>query len=431
MSEKIINAYKKKCSWIDMLQSESESISVSFKNSRLHSVRSRQTGGCGIRVNINGKTGFSFTNDPSRLNETAETASALATFSDPETFIIPSDSKTFFEPFAGGISGSEENEYIKIANESVLTIASRFPKAMTDIGISKSSGKVRIINSSGLDVSYRSSAFSASVSTTIIQDDGSRLDVWEGLSSLSEISIESATEKVIQKISSALTEGKTSSGRMPVIFTPKAFSNIIGILTSGLNARPVWKGISPFAKSIGEKKFSSIFTLTDDPHIFDSPYSFPFDDEGVQGIKRTLVENGIVKDFVSDLKHAEKLGLRPGNASRGYSSLPSPSFSNLIVSNGSTPFSKIISETKLGIIADQFLGLGQSNTLNGNFSANLDLGYLVENGEIRGRVKDCMISGNLFDILAEEIILSLETEKYGSAVLPYIFFPEINFTSKK
>ena len=134
--------------------------------------------------------------------------------------------------------------------------------------------------------------------------------------------------------------------------------------------------------------------------------------------------------FITDLKYGERLGVgSTGNASRGYSSIPSPSFNGIVVEPGDEPFESLIKGIKRGIIAEQFIGLGQSNTLLGDFSANLDLAYLVEDGEIKGRVKDCMISGNIIDLLKGEFYLSSDRERKGSSLLPYAMFPEINIVA--
>ena len=47
----------------------------------------------------------------------------------------------------------------------------------------------------------------------------------------------------------------------------------------------------------------------------------------------------------------------------------------------------------------EYLGLGQGNPINGEFSVNLFLGYKIENGKLVGRVKDVMLAGNAFDAL--------------------------------
>ncbi len=61
----------------------------------------------------------------------------------------------------------------------------------------------------------------------------------------------------------------------------------------------------------------------------------------------------------------------------------------------------MISSMKEGLIVEELLGAGQGNELGGDFRANVSLGFKVENGEIVGRVKDTMISGNVYKVLSQ------------------------------
>ena len=58
----------------------------------------------------------------------------------------------------------------------------------------------------------------------------------------------------------------------------------------------------------------------------------------------------------------------------------------------------------------EFLGLGQGNPINGEFSVNVFLGYKIENGQLMGRVKDVMLAGNAFDALKNITAISKERE---------------------
>lgn len=258
-------------------------------------------------------------------------------------------------------------------------------------------------------------------------EDGSRVDVWDGFSSQAPTSIRHLPNAIISRLGNALTVRKISSGSVPALFTPKAVARLIGILTAPLSARSVWRGVSPFAGRIGERIFNPSFTLRDDPALMESPFSYPFDDEGVTAKTKDLVACGTLQRFITDLRHAARLGIAAeGNGGRNYHSLPSPSFSNVVIEAGSESYAALTAGIKRGILVDQFIGLGQSNTLQGDFSANLDLAYLIENGTVAGRVKDCMISGNLFSLLAGEVAFSAERERRGSVIAPYILFPSVS-----
>ena len=64
-----------------------------------------------------------------------------------------------------------------------------------------------------------------------------------------------------------------------------------------------------------------------------------------------------------------------------------------------TSMSDIIKDQEQALIVDTVLGAGQGNVLGGDFSANVLLGYHVSHGEVIGRVKDTVITGNSYRAL--------------------------------
>jgi len=429
MIDRIRDRLAGKARWYDIIEVSGAGTPISFANSRLHSVTERHNSGYGVRVNVEGKTGFSYTNDASRLEETADRALLLAAWGDTDDFELPARAKKGFEPYDDAIDDFDAAGEIAAAEETIAAILRRFPQATVDISLGRSTGSMRIVNSSGLDRSFRSSQYAVSVGATLILDDGTRIEAGESASFLAPAPHASLRERVMEKIGAALVTRKLPSGRVPVLLSPRAFARIIGIVTAGLSAKAVWKGISPFGEKRGERMFAPSLTVRDDPALAGSPYSYPFDDEGVTAMNKLLVDRGAIGTFITDLKHARKLDIVPGgNGARGYSSLPYPSFSNIVIEPGAEKKTGIMSGISRGILVEQFIGLGQSNTLTGDFSAGLDLAYLIENGEIAGRVKDCMISDNLFRLLAGEFSLSAERERIGAVLAPHALFPSVNYT---
>ncbi len=430
MIENIIKPAPGKCRWYEIFATESSSTPISFKNNRIYSVVERQNSGAGVRVNCGGRTGFAHTNNAGRIDEAMQAATGLAPYGDIEEFALPAENPApGFEPFSGEIDGFSLDAEIETGKRHIGRIISEFPGVQVDLSIGVSRGAKRIINSEGLDCSHRYSVYSVSIASTSVFGNGVRLSVSEGYSSLKPEDYSGIVEKLLWKMGHAQEICAAKSGNIPAIVTPKAFSSLLGILLSGMSARAVFKGISPFSGKLGKKIMNEKFTLTDDPLVRGSAYSYPFDDEGVKGETKTIIGRGEILSYLSDLKYADLLGIQPsGNASRGYASLPAISFSNVIVMEGKEHHKKLISEIANGLLVDQFIGLGQSNTLTGDFSANLDLAYMIEKGEITGRVKDCMITGNLFDLLSGDLVLSSEREYYGSVLVPYVYFPSVNFT---
>jgi len=79
---------------------------------------------------------------------------------------------------------------------------------------------------------------------------------------------------------------------------------------------------------------------------------------------------------------------------------------------------------------DDVIGAGQGNNLNGEFSMSITLGYKIEKGEIVGRVKDVMVSGNIFELLPNIRCLSRERFSedtlFGRYLAPWICFDGVS-----
>jgi PmbA protein len=426
----VIDEIKKSLSadvrWFDVFETKSESSPISFRNNRLHSVKSRSHGGVGVRVNRNGRTGISYSNDMSQILDVATRASDFSRFCDLESYVLPEIINADFEPYDVSVISIDMKTEVRKAETLIDAIRSRMPDLTVDMDVSISSGTTRIMNSRGAFGRYRSSYYGVSCSASQVTDDG-RVDVSESRAGLSAFDYIDFVGPIIRRIEHAKNIRTFTETSLPVIMSPRAFARLLGILTSGLSAKSVYKGISAFEGKIGENRFNGSFTLIDDPLQDGSPYAFPFDDEGVPAMKKTLIDSGVISLFISDLKYSELMKIPiTGNASRGYANSPSPSFSGIVIPPGQERLDAVMKSVKRGLFIESFIGLGQSNTLNGEFSANLELAYLIENGEICGRVKNCMINDNFFDMMAGDMCLSDKCEAVGHLYLPSAYFPKVS-----
>ena len=119
-----------------------------------------------------------------------------------------------------------------------------------------------------------------------------------------------------------------------------------------------------------------------------------------------------------------------GSANRG-GGLPSPSSSTLIVAEGTTSIEDVIADMKQGLIIEILMGAGQGNTIGGEFGGNVLLGYKVENGVIVGRVKNTMVSGNIYSALKEGVIIGNKSEWVGGSLkTPSVYCPSLPVTTQ-
>jgi len=181
------------------------------------------------------------------------------------------------------------------------------------------------------------------------------------------------------------------------------------------------------SEELGETSADPRFTLLDDPLIDFAPNTSAFDDEGMPRQVTPLVENGVLRSFICDLDTAGRLGAKP----TGHGSSRQPT--NLIIHPGDTPYSEKLRGMKQGLLVHDYLGLGQGNPINGEFSVNLSLGYKVENGEIVGRVKDVMLAGNAYHALRDIVAISQEREwvnGWMSGLFPYVQVCKLSAVAK-
>ncbi len=192
--------------------------------------------------------------------------------------------------------------------------------------------------------------------------------------------------------------GRPPTGAFPILFDERISSSLIGHLMSAINGAAIARGASWLKDAMGEQVLPAGLSLTEDPNRVRISGSRPFDGEGLPVQRRNWVEDGVLKGWVLDLANARKLDMAPtGNASRGVSSTPSPSVSNLALTPGSHSRDDLLAEMGTGLLVTSMIG-STINPNTGDYSRGAS-GFWVENGEITRPVNECTVAGNLRDML--------------------------------
>ncbi len=160
------------------------------------------------------------------------------------------------------------------------------------------------------------------------------------------------------------------------------------------------KGTSTFSGRIGEKVATPEVTVVDDGTISERRGSLSIDDEGVPTECTTLIENGVLRNYMQDKMNARLMGMPvTGNGRReSYAHLPMPRMTNTYMLGGSHEHEEIIASVEKGIYASQFGG-GQVDITNGKFVFSASQAWLIENGKLTSPVKGATIIGNGPDVL--------------------------------
>ena len=206
---------------------------------------------------------------------------------------------------------------------------------------------------------------------------------------------------VKQKGENLLNAKEAPSGTMPVIVSGEAGGTMVHEACGhGLEADIVKKGMSVYGDKIGEKVASNLISVVDDGTIKGRYGSSYFDDEGTKTKENILIENGILKGYMSDIQSAKELNLAPtGNGRReGYHAMPITRMTNTYISKGNDSKDNIISSVDNGLFV-KHMGGGQVNTATGDFVFEVSEGYMIRDGKIAEQVRGATLIGNGPDVL--------------------------------
>jgi len=191
---------------------------------------------------------------------------------------------------------------------------------------------------------------------------------------------------------------KPKTGAYPVLFDERIAASLIGHMLSAINGTAITRGASWLREAMGEQILPDGLSVIEDPLRPRVTGSRPFDGEGLAKVRRTLVADGVLQSWTLDLATARKLGLEStANASRGTSSPPSPSVTNIALTQGVQTRQQLLSDMGTGLLVTSMIG-STINPNTGDYSRGAN-GFWVEGGEIKYPVNECTIAGNLRDML--------------------------------
>ena len=167
-----------------------------------------------------------------------------------------------------------------------------------------------------------------------------------------------------------------------------------------LEATSVAKNVSVFSGKLGEKIAADCVTAIDDGTIPNEWGSENIDDEGNPQQKRVLIENGVLKSYMVDMRNGRRMNTDPTGSSRrqSYRYSQTSRMSNTYIANGESTFEEIIAATKSGLFAKKMSG-GSVNPATGEYNFSVQEGYLIEDGKLTKPVRGATLIGNGKDTL--------------------------------
>ncbi len=200
-----------------------------------------------------------------------------------------------------------------------------------------------------------------------------------------------------------LSAGYPEGGRRKVLLSP----SIVGLLTHEAVGHTVEADFveagSCARDRIGTRVASDLVTLKDSgksEHIVGAGGTVDVDDEGVLAGSVTIIEDGILKNYLHDRHTAERHGVAPTGTARAweYDDEPLIRMRNTFIEPGSQSLDEIIAGIDDGLMVDGPRN-GQADA-NGEFMFGTLQAWPIKNGKRGELLRGVNLSGIAFDVLA-------------------------------
>ena len=190
---------------------------------------------------------------------------------------------------------------------------------------------------------------------------------------------------------------RPKTAKMPVVYDPRVSGSLVSHLSGAINGASVARGTSFLKDKLGKRLFQNGITIIDDPRRVRGSRSGTFDGEGVPTQRRDIVTDGVLQTWLLDDRTARQLGLKStGHASRGTTSPPGPSATNLYMEAGTISPADMIGGITEGLYITEMIG-NSLNPLTGDYSRGA-AGFMIRNGALAEPVAEITVAGNIIDM---------------------------------
>ncbi len=395
----------------EIYYSERKSFSVNIYKEQIEKYQNSETSGFGFRGIYNGKMGYYYseTVDESIIPEVISTAKINAKLleNDEKEFIYEGSSKyPDLDLYNTNLNKLTANDKIDLAlkmEKAAYTYDKRITAVNTSL-INTGDSSVYIANSKGMELSDKQNYAVAYIGimaqeNNSIKESG---EIWIGndISSFNPIELANTAGK---KVINSLCGTSVKSNTYKTIIKNEVVADMLQVFSSAFLADNVQKGFSLLSGKLCEKVYSSKITICDYPLLDNGYATTPFDSEGVASYNKNVVENGILKTYLYNLKTANKDGVQStGNGFKSsFRGTVGVSTTNFFIQNGITEFEDLLSDINNGLLITDVAGLHSgANSISGDFSLAAE-GFLIENGKITAPVEQITIAGNFYNLLSD------------------------------
>lgn len=326
------------------------------------------------------------------------------------------ETKEAAEIFKGSEKYIKRNVYnphnTQIPTEHKIALAKEMENALrkadkriveVEISYEEVSEEIKLINSYGLNLKNKTNLCYYFVSAVACDENKDTKTAYKIAFSddFDDFNGEEIVKEVLHNTLSQLGAAPCASKKYKAVLDKKVAANLLTFFLNSCSAEAVAKKSSLLVDKLDTLIASKKVTIEENP-TKKNVFFRSFDDEGVATTNKKIVDKGVLKTYLYDLKNARKFNVEPtGNGYKGGNGKVGISFTNPYLKPGKKSLNQVCNEIGEGIYITSVQGLHAGmNPSSGNFSLQAS-GYLIENGQIGRPVTLITIAGNLFDMLKQ------------------------------
>lgn len=248
---------------------------------------------------------------------------------------------------------------------------------------------------------------------SVVLEDGEPYSAYDmELGSLDEINQEELARKTIEKAAAQVGAELGPTGVFPVVLTPGAVRSLMSVFAPVFSAENTQKGLSLLADKEGQTIAAECVTLMDDPFYAESYAKASFDAEGCATQTKAVIEQGVLKTLLHNLKTAHVAGVKTtANASKaGYAAAVGVSPYNFYFAPGTQSQDELMAQMGDGLLINSVTGLhAGASAVSGDFSLQSS-GFYVKDGKKGQAIRNFTVAGNFFQLLKDIVAVGADLE---------------------
>lgn len=422
----------------EVLSIKTTHIPVRFENYQLQEIQTKKSFGVSLRILKDKKPGRAYGTSLENSDTLVQQALQSADFTQKEEYEFAPKTKLNhnLKIYSPRVVEITLLEMVSEAKNILNKVKKQAPQIPLDLHLSKTVSEISILNSNEVDCLAEKTIYQIYLVAKTTKGAG---HIFKEKTSCNYFTFpEEKINELIKEYEYTNNLCPVSTGNKTVIFLAESLWTLLQRFYLGIHGDNVIREISPLKDKINTKIFDENINIIDDPLIDWAVSSCSFDDEGTSSQKKMLVENGVLKNFIYDLRTAARAktkstgnGFKSGMWESDISTAPAPCLTNLIITPGTKKLSELISQLPEAILVQSLLGSHCGNLTQGEFSMNVGMGFLIKAGKIKGRVIDAMVTGNIYENFNKILAISNKQEETSMGILPDIVFDKMSVTGGK